>query len=184
MSSVIVWPNGTGSIVSAPNGLSSFSARGRKTRGCSASARRSANPISGSNGALTPRTQARLTTKTMTPEIADSPASTRIEASTAGVSVTPAERRSASVRAAGVQTAPGMYFASMRDHLRLQCDAIRNADVPRFEDAHPAEDEDEVVGGDRREARGRGSRAVRARAAGLPSTTGRAPPRRRMRPFR
>ena len=37
----------------------------------------------------------------------------RIDASTRGVSVTPPPRRSATVRAAGVQTPPGRYFASI-----------------------------------------------------------------------
>ena len=69
--------------------------------------------ISGSRGALTPRTQARLTTKTITPEIADSAASTKIDVRTVGVSVTPPPLRSAIVRAAGVQTPPGKYLASI-----------------------------------------------------------------------
>ncbi len=45
--------------------------------------------------------------------MAESAASTRIEASTVGVSVTPADLRSATVRAAGVHTPPGRYFASI-----------------------------------------------------------------------
>ena len=46
-------------------------------------------------------------------EIAERIASSRIEASTVAVSVTPAVRRSATVRAAGVHTPPGTYFASI-----------------------------------------------------------------------
>ena len=69
--------------------------------------------ISGASGASTPRTQARLTTSTITPETAESTASSRIEASTGAVSVTPAVLRSATVRAAGVQTPPGTYLASI-----------------------------------------------------------------------
>ena len=82
-------------------------------RGWSSGARSSAKRISAGRGALTPRTQARLTTKTITPEIAESAASTKIEVRTFGVSVTPAPRRSATVRAAGVQTPPGRYLASI-----------------------------------------------------------------------
>ena len=52
------------------------------------------------------------TRKTPTPESAESPASSRIDASTTGVSLTP-KRRSATTRAVGVQTPPGMYFASI-----------------------------------------------------------------------
>ena len=52
------------------------------------------------------------TTKTMTPATAEIPASSRIDASTTGVSLTP-NRRSATTRAVGVQTPPGMYFASI-----------------------------------------------------------------------
>ena len=52
------------------------------------------------------------TTKTMTPATAEIPASSRIDASTTGVSLTP-KRRSATTRAVGVQTPPGMYFASI-----------------------------------------------------------------------
>ena len=68
---------------------------------------------SGASGASTPRTHARLTTRTITPETADSSASSRIDAITVAVSVTPAVRRSATVRAAGVQTPPGTYLASI-----------------------------------------------------------------------
>ena len=86
----------------------------RKMRGWSSEASSTAKPIRAqSGGASTSSIHARLTTKTITPEIADSIASTRIEASTVGVSVTPADRRSATVRAAGVQTPPGRYFASI-----------------------------------------------------------------------
>src|SRR5690242_21682953 len=72
-----------------------------------------ANGINAHSGAWTSRTQARLTTKTITPEIAERPASTRIDASTVGVSVTPADFRSATVRAAGAHTPPGRHFASI-----------------------------------------------------------------------
>ena len=51
--------------------------------------------------------------KTITPEIAESAASTRIDARTVGVSVTSAALRSAIARAAGVQTPPGRYLASI-----------------------------------------------------------------------
>ena len=52
------------------------------------------------------------TTKTPTPASAESPASSMIDASTTGVSLTP-KRRSATTRAVGVQTPPGMYLASI-----------------------------------------------------------------------
>ena len=52
------------------------------------------------------------TTKTPTPASAESPASSRIDASTTGVSLTP-NRRSATTRAVGVQMPPGMYLASI-----------------------------------------------------------------------
>ena len=58
------------------------------------------------------------------------------------------------MRAAGVQTAPGMYFASIETISACSATRYGIADVPRLEDAHPAEDEDEVVGGDRREPEG------------------------------
>ena len=105
--------NGSGSSATTPNGFSSFAASGRKTRGCRIAAHRRAKRTSGASGASTPRTQARLITKTSTPEIADSTASTRIDASTIGVFDSPVSRPSAATRAAGVQTPPGMYFASI-----------------------------------------------------------------------
>ena len=105
--------NGSGSRSWPPNGFSSLWLSGRKIRGWSSDASSNANVISAQSGASTPFTQRRLITKTITPEIADSAASTRIDARTVGVSVTFAPRRSASVRAAGVQTPPGMYFASI-----------------------------------------------------------------------
>jgi hypothetical protein len=105
--------NGSGSISRAPNGFRILLLSGRKIRGCSSSESSTAKPISGGSGASTPWTHARLTTKTITPEIADSAASTRIDASTVGVSVTPPARRRAIARAAGVQTPPGRYLASI-----------------------------------------------------------------------
>src|SRR5690242_4381795 len=96
-----------------PNGLRALRVILRKTHGWRREARRTANAISAGNGTSTPRTQARLTTKTITPEIADSAASTRIDASTVEVSVTPADFRSAIVRATGVHTPPGRYLASI-----------------------------------------------------------------------
>ena len=71
-----------------------------------------ANAISGAIGAFTPFTQASDTTKTTTPATAEMPASTRIDTVTSAASVTPA-RRAATTRAAGVQTPPGTYFASI-----------------------------------------------------------------------
>ena len=68
----------------------------------------SVKAISAGNGASASPIHARLITKTITPEIAESPASTRIDASTVGVSVPPPYRRSATARAAGVmRVAPG-----------------------------------------------------------------------------
>ena len=62
--------------------------------------------------ASTPETNGRLAASTITPATAESPASSRIVASTTDVLSTPA-RRAATTRAAGVQTPPGMYFASI-----------------------------------------------------------------------
>ena len=116
-------------------------------RGWSSEASSTANRTSGSSGAFTSRTHARLTTNTITPEIADSPASTRIDASTVGVSVTPAERRSAT-RARGGRPDPArQVLREHRDHLGLQRDAVADVDSPRVEHPDPAEDEDQVVGG-------------------------------------
>ena len=67
---------------------------------------------SGTSGASTLSTNGRPTTKTITPETADSPASSSIDEVTSAASVTPA-RRAATTRAAGVQIPPGMYFASI-----------------------------------------------------------------------
>ena len=105
--------NGSGSIACAPNGFSTLWLSGRKILGWRSDASRTTRSRSGGSGASTPRTQASETMKTITPEIADNAASTRIDASTVPVSVTPAARRSATARAAGVHTPPGMYFASI-----------------------------------------------------------------------
>ena len=51
--------------------------------------------------------------KTSTPDTAESPASSAIEPKTTEVSVTPPARRSQRIRAIGVQTVPGTYFASI-----------------------------------------------------------------------
>jgi hypothetical protein len=67
---------------------------------------------SGAIGALTPSTQASETTKTMTPATAETPASISIDSVTSAASLIPA-RRAATTRAAGVQTPPGTYFASI-----------------------------------------------------------------------
>src|SRR5579862_1987729 len=82
------------------------------TRGWSSDATTSANSTIGAIGAFTPCTQISDTTKTSTPATAERPASTAIAAVTSGASATPA-RRSATTRAAGVQTPPGTYFASI-----------------------------------------------------------------------
>ena len=101
-----------------------------------------------------------------------------------GVSVTPAPRRSATVRAAGVQTPPGRYLASIETISACSARRYGDGDSPRLEDPDPADDEDEVVGSDR----GEGERDVepggRARAAEPPSTTRSAPPTRRSRASR
>ena len=47
--------------------------------------------------------------------------------------------------------AAGHVLGEHRDHLGLQRRHVRDLHVPLAEDPHPAEDEDEVVGGDRRE---------------------------------
>ncbi len=73
----------------------------------------SVNSTSGSTGASTLCTHARLTTKTTIPESAERIASTRIDARMVPVAVSPVSRSSAATRAAGVQTPPGMYFASI-----------------------------------------------------------------------
>ena len=52
------------------------------------------------------------TTNTATPAIAERPASSAIDPSTSGVLRTPT-LRTATTRAAGVQTPPGMYLASI-----------------------------------------------------------------------
>src|SRR5579884_1629911 len=87
-------------------------ATGQKIRGCSTAATTTAKTTSGAIGASTPRTHASETTKTTTPATAEIPASTRIDTVTRVASVMPA-RRAATTRAAGVQTPPGMYFASV-----------------------------------------------------------------------
>ena len=71
-----------------------------------------AKPTTGQTGASTPSTKGRLAASTITPATAESPASSRIVARTTEVWSTPA-RRTATTRAAGVQTPPGMYFASI-----------------------------------------------------------------------
>ena len=69
-------------------------------------------PTTGQTGASTPETNGRLAASTITPATAERPASSRIVASTTEVLSTPA-RRAATTRAAGVQTPPGMYLASI-----------------------------------------------------------------------
>ena len=81
-------------------------------RGCNNTVTTTANTTSGAIGASTPFTHASDTTKTTTPATAEMPASTRIDTVTSAASVTPA-RRAATTRAAGVQTPPGTYFASI-----------------------------------------------------------------------
>ncbi len=67
---------------------------------------------SGTSGASPAPTRVRLATKTITPAIAERPASSAIDASTSDVCGTP-NRRIATTRAAGVQTPPGTYLASI-----------------------------------------------------------------------
>ena len=81
-------------------------------RGCSRVQSSSANPTSGHVGASTDSTMVRLTTNTSTPATAESPASSAIEPRICELSLTPV-RRTATTRAAAVQTPPGMYFASI-----------------------------------------------------------------------
>ena len=52
-------------------------------------------------------------TNTPTPEIAERPASSKIDDSTSGVAASTPAFRSHTTRAAGVQIPPGTYFASM-----------------------------------------------------------------------
>src|SRR5262245_44628209 len=81
-------------------------------RGWSRAVTTTANTTSGQIGASTPSTQASEITKTITPATAEMPASTRIDIGTSPPSVTP-DLRAATTRAAGVQTPPGTYFASI-----------------------------------------------------------------------
>ena len=127
---------------------------------------------------------ARLITKTITPEIADSAASTRIDASTVGVSVTsalPPQRQGARGRR---PDAARDVLREHRDHLGLQRDAVGHRDSPGVEDAHPAEDEHEVVDGHRheREHDVADARVLQERPRVAP--TGCAPPRCRSRASR
>src|ERR1051326_8299265 len=87
-------------------------ATGWKIRGCRSTVTTKGNTTSGAIGASTPLTQASEMTNTITPDTADMPASISIADVTSAPSVTPA-RRMATTRAAGVQTPPGTYFASM-----------------------------------------------------------------------
>ena len=105
-------PQGSGWTTAPPKGRSSLVASGEKTRGCSSSVASRANATTGQSGASTPGTNGRLMTSTSTPATAESPASSRIVASTTELLSTPA-RRTATTRAAGVQTPPGMYLASI-----------------------------------------------------------------------
>ena len=85
---------------------------GLKTRGWTRIASTAPKTMSGASGALTLSTNGRLSTKTITPATAESPASSSIDEVTSAASVTPA-RLAATTRAAGAQIAPGMYFASI-----------------------------------------------------------------------
>ena len=67
----------------------------------------------GQIGASQPETNGSAQTSTSTPATAESPASSRIEATTTDVLSMPPAFRSQRTRAAGVQIAPGMYFASI-----------------------------------------------------------------------
>ena len=96
----------------APNGRSSRLATEPNTGGYSRKATTTAKAATGSSGTSAPPMITSPTTKTMTPATAESPATSRIVARTTGVSLTP-KRRSATTRAVGVQTPPGMYFASI-----------------------------------------------------------------------
>src|SRR5206468_8808451 len=87
-------------------------ASGRKTLGWRSTVTTTPKAMRGAIGASTPSTHASETTKTSTPATAERPASTRIENVTSGALVMPA-RRAATTRAAGVQTPPGTYFASI-----------------------------------------------------------------------
>ena len=102
----------------------------------------------GTIGPLTPCTHASDTANTSTPATAESPASTSIADVTSAPSVTPA-RRIATTRAAGVHTPPGTYFASIDTISARKRDRVRDVDAPVVEDAHPPDDEHEVVRGDR-----------------------------------
>ena len=97
--------------------------------------------------------------KTPTPASAESPASSRIgrEDDRRVLDAEPAQRDDA--RRRRPDTA-GHVLREHREHLRLERDAIRDPNPVGGEDAHPAQDEDEVVRsqdghGDRRDRRGR-----------------------------
>ena len=61
-------------------------------------------------------------------------------------------RRTATTRAAGVQTPPGMYFASIETISACRRDQVRQPDAVRAQDPHPADDEEQVVGAQASEA--------------------------------
>ena len=104
---------------------------------------------SGSSGTSAPPMITSPTRKTPTPATAESPASSRIDASTIGVSLTPKRRKRDDARRRRPD-ASGDVLREHREHLGLQRDAIRDPDPVRGEDPHPAEHEDEVVDGDDR----------------------------------
>ena len=99
-------------LAPVPEAAQDAAASGRKTRGWTSTATTTPNASSGTSGAPTSSTKARPTTKTITPATAEIPASSRIDEVTSAASVTP-ERRTATTRAAGVQTPPGTYFATI-----------------------------------------------------------------------
>src|ERR1700688_1683899 len=104
---------GSGSRGARPNRRSRRVEIGRKIRGSRIATQARANNTSGTTGASTFLTQARLTTKTTIPDRAERSASRTIDARIVPVAVSPVSRSSAVTRAAGVHTPPGTYFASI-----------------------------------------------------------------------
>ena len=104
------------------------SSSGRKTRGWRSDQRRGTRRQERDERGVDACTHARLTTKTTTPEIAESTASTRIEASIVarrGLARQPRERRDARRRRPDTTRD---VLREHRDHLRLEGGAVGNVD--------------------------------------------------------
>ena len=96
-------------------------------------------------------TAVRPTTKTRIPATAESPASSRIELKTNDVSWTPPARRSQTIAGERRPDAARDVLRQHRGHLGLERDPVGDADPECREDPLPADDEEQVVGGEDRQ---------------------------------